>query len=131
MTFVAPTPRALSVRLAEERKEVQIGITRGPLALLQFAQHVFEFADGLRLRVALLTQAGVQQSQRRPLLRRVHFLKRNSFSGHRRVKPAKTFLGVEGQHSLRLLRRVQRREERARGIEHGGRGLRRAYQGGT
>src|SRR5258706_9029300 len=100
MAFIAPAPRTLRVRLSEECKKIQIRIARWPLTLLEFAQHVFELADGFRLRIALLAQTGVQQCQRRSLLRRVHLLQRNSFSRNWRIEPAKTLLGVERQHCL-------------------------------
>ena len=45
MAFVAPAPGAGLGGLSEEGEEVEIGIARGTLALLEFAQHVFELAN--------------------------------------------------------------------------------------
>jgi hypothetical protein len=55
MAFIAPTPGSILARLSKEGEEVQFRIARGPTALLEFAQHVLQLADSLRLAVSLLS----------------------------------------------------------------------------
>ena len=64
MAFVAPAPGAGLGGLAEEGEEVEVWIAGRPAALLDFSQDVLKLSDRFGLGVALLAEAGAQQSQR-------------------------------------------------------------------
>ena len=63
MAFIAPAPGAGLGGLAEEGEEVEVWIAGRSAALLDFSQNVLKLTDRFGLGVALLAEAGAQQSQ--------------------------------------------------------------------
>src|SRR5215472_18263715 len=119
MSLVTPTPGPAFHGFAEEREEIELGITRWSSSLFDLAQHVFELADGFGLVVSLLAQAGAQDVQSRSPLRGIQSLQRNALASNRCVEPVEALLGIEGQNCLRSLGRIERGQESLRGGHHG------------
>ncbi len=110
----AHAPRAGRRRLAEQGEVVLLGIPAHRV-LLDLGQHQVQRPDRLGLRVSLLAQAGLDQMQRRLLLRRRHLLQRQALAILRDVEPVEPLVAVEGQLHLRALGRRERGKKGRRG----------------
>ena len=124
MPLEPPRPRLVGGRRPEDRQVIPVGVAHRVLALLDDDQIVLERTDPLDLLVSLVAEPGLQQRRERGPLRGRHRLDRKSLALARHEMPVQALLGLERERRLRLLRGIERLDERRRGGPHPLRGIR-------